>query len=160
MVLFPFPSCWFWLFSSPASEHPLDWPWIMFPSWRKVPCAARSGCAPSLPRQRGCGLGRVFSAPFLDSAAPCLRCPAPGGRLIPSLVPPYRCGGPQLSQVEMESAVAGTMETFRGTLQTALDRANATASAVRAGLVGLWQPSLLRRRNRVDAVVVLVAMGV
>lgn len=39
----------------------------------------------------------------------------------------------QLSQVEMESAVAGTIETFRNTLQTGLDRAKATAGEVGAG---------------------------
>lgn len=40
----------------------------------------------------------------------------------------------QLSQGEMESAVAGTMDTFRSTLQTALDRAKATAGEVGAVL--------------------------
>eukprot|EP00752_Nemacystus_decipiens_P003644 g3358.t1 len=37
----------------------------------------------------------------------------------------------ELSQGEMESAVAGIMETFRDTLQTALDRAGATAGEVK-----------------------------
>ncbi|CAN0051001.1 unnamed protein product [Pylaiella littoralis] len=37
----------------------------------------------------------------------------------------------ELSQVEMESAVAGTIETFRRTLQVALDRAKATAGEVK-----------------------------
>lgn len=36
----------------------------------------------------------------------------------------------QISQVEMESAVAGTLDTFRSTLQVALDRAKATAGEV------------------------------
>eukprot|EP00903_Cladosiphon_okamuranus_P011185 g10554.t1 len=37
----------------------------------------------------------------------------------------------ELSQGEMESAIAGTLETFRNVLQTALDRANATAGEVK-----------------------------
>ncbi|CAN0215799.1 unnamed protein product [Ectocarpus sp. 6 AP-2014] len=37
----------------------------------------------------------------------------------------------ELSQVEMESAIAGTTATFRNTLQTVLDRAGATAGEVK-----------------------------
>ncbi len=64
----------------------------------------------------------------------------PRPRPVPSR-PSVARGGPQLSQVEMESAVAGTLETFRGTLRTALDRADATPSAVRA-----WRPVGFRRQ--------------
>lgn len=55
--------------------------------------------------------------------------PIPALRFAP---PPRFRGISQLSQGEMESAVAGTMETFRSTVKTALERAKATAGEVGA----------------------------